>query len=332
MQEKADMKMSPTDCCVTAETAFNERELYKTLKDILTAYENNEASNEEGLHDINEKLSYFRLNADLKEEIETRLNNVQTLRQNLVEIEKAESLRHVRQLKRKIRSFKSTPLKKTAMKQLKEYEEKFSAETLNNNEPAAKQTALITSIPQCNSPEQVAEILIKHLDSNYMNLGKEGRLYVAGLIMQQREQFKSSQDMRDTAYSYCDRLENEVKTINAARSTDEIVKALFKLPLSIFKEADEKIQKGVAKKLLNNSQTYRNLGTLTVTINQIFKRERRKRARFSQQDDVLFLTFDQQERALECGIGRLNHVPESSLYVAPVQKEPTSAITFKEIN
>lgn len=230
--------------------SIDESNLYNDINKRLSILETSLEIDKEELNAIQQENDNFRVSIDEKEEVMLRIDWLRRLYEVKEVIQSVETKEHAEQLRRKITSVQTCPLKNELMATL---------ESLAQSLPSEQ-----TEQSQLSPEQELMEKAIVEAGDAFINLGRAGREYVVTKVIEEFGKDVPVASIQEAVSA----LEEQVARLAGIDDVEELQTQLETLPLSNYSRLSSERKQTVAEKLIENRQ-WKGLASLDRLIHQL---------------------------------------------------------------
>lgn len=230
--------------------SVDERNLYSNLNKRLSILETSLEIDKEELNAIQQESDSFRVSIEEKEEVLLRIDWLRRLYEVKEAIQSVETKEHAEQLRTKIASVQTCPMKNELLVKL---------DSLVKSLPSEQ-----TEQPQLSPEQELMEKAIVEAGDAFINLGRAGREYVVTKVI---EEFGGDVPVASIQEAVS-ALEEQVARLAGIDDVEELQTQLETLPLSNYSRLSSERKQMVADQLIENKQ-WKGLASLDRLIHQL---------------------------------------------------------------
>ncbi len=230
--------------------SVDERNLYSNLNKRLTILETSLEIDKKELNAIQQESDSFRVSIEEKEEVLLRIDWLHRLYEVNEAIQSVDTKETVEQLRRKITSVQTCPLKNELMATL---------ESLAQSLPSEQ-----TEQSQLSPEQELMEKAVEEAGDAFINLGRAGREYVVTKVIEEFGKDVPVASIQEAVTA----LECQVDSLAEIDDTQALQAQLEALPLSNYSRLSTERKQMVAEQLIENKQ-WKGLASLDRLIHQL---------------------------------------------------------------
>jgi hypothetical protein len=230
--------------------SVDERNLYSNLNKRLTILETSLEIDKKELNAIQQESDSFRVSIEEKEEVMLRIDWLRRLYEVKEAIQSVETKEHAEQLRTKIASVQTCPMKNELLAKL---------DSLVKSLPSEQ-----TEQPQLSPEQELMEKAIVEAGDAFINLGRAGREYVVTKVIEEFGKDVPVASIQEAVSA----LEEQVARLAGIDDVEELQTQLETLPLSNYSRLSSERKQTVAEKLIENRQ-WKGLASLDRLIHQL---------------------------------------------------------------
>lgn len=230
--------------------SIDESNLYNDINKRLSILETSLEIDKEELNAIQQENDNFRASIEEKEEVMLRIDWLRRLYEVKEAIQSVETKEHAEQLRTKIASVQTCPMKNELLAKL---------DSLVKSLPSEQ-----TEQPQLSPEQELMEKAIVEAGDAFINLGRAGREYVINDLLKKLGGDVPVASIQEAVSA----LEEQVARLAGIDDVEELQTQLETLPLSNYSRLSSERKQTVAEKLIENRQ-WKGLASLDRLIHQL---------------------------------------------------------------